>query len=231
MARRTYDQFCGLALALDIVGERWTLMIVRELMSGPKRYSDLATALAGIGTSLLATRIKQLESDGVLERRYLRPPVASTVYELTTAGWELAHALTPLALWGSKHYAVRGRSPEQSFRAEWALVFLAQLFDPEQLRGVEVSFEFRADGSSARLDIRDGRAQVHSGSDERPADAVVSYDSDTLGAIVGGVLPLMDAIVQQRVRVEGSPEAAQILFVLLQSALDRLGLGGAEPTS
>ena len=80
MTERSYDQYCGLAGALDLVGERWTLLIVRELMSGPKRYTDLADGLPGIGTSLLAKRLAKLESAGVATRRVLPPPAAATVY-------------------------------------------------------------------------------------------------------------------------------------------------------
>ena len=87
MSRRNYSQFCGLAHALDVVGERWTLLIVRELGSGPKRYMQLADTLAGIGTSLLATRMRQLESDGIVQRRLaLDQPSSTVLYELTDAG-------------------------------------------------------------------------------------------------------------------------------------------------
>ncbi|MFI5780607.1 winged helix-turn-helix transcriptional regulator [Nocardia sp. NPDC051570] len=222
MARRSYDQFCGLALALDIVGERWTLMIVRELMSGPKRYSDLAGALDGIGTSLLAARVKQLEADDVVERRQLPPPVASTVYRLTPAGAELAKALTPLALWGTRHRTHDGRAPGQSFRAEWSLAFLAQLVDSDALRTVEGRFEFHADDSIARLDIHDGRVDVRSGPGEDPADAVITYDSATFAAIVRGDLAIAEALARQRVRAVGDPESIHNLAVVLQSALDNL---------
>src|ERR1044071_6967058 len=93
VTERSYNQFCGLAGALDLIGERWTLLIVRELMSGPKRYTDLADGLAGIGTSLLAKRLAKLEGAGVIERRLLPPPAAVTVYELAPAGHELGVAL------------------------------------------------------------------------------------------------------------------------------------------
>src|SRR5262245_32421594 len=123
MVRRSYDQFCGLARALDVVGERWTLLIVRELMSGPKRYSDLADALAGIGTSMPAAKLKQLQLDGVVDRRTLAPPIASTIYQLTPVGHELAGAMVPLALWGARHYMREEPGPAETFRPEWSLGF------------------------------------------------------------------------------------------------------------
>ena len=101
MAKR-YDQYCPMAHALDLVGERWALLVVRELMHGPKRYTDLAESLAGIGTNVLATRLKDLEACGVVTKRTLPPPAASRVYELTDYGRGLRGAMRELALWGAR---------------------------------------------------------------------------------------------------------------------------------
>ncbi|MDQ1616521.1 MAG: hypothetical protein QOJ60_2460 [Actinomycetota bacterium] len=98
---RAYDQYCPIAHALDLVGERWALLVVRELMRGPKRYTDLAEAL-GIGTNILAARLRDLEAGGVVTRRTLPPPAASKVYELTDYGRELRSAIRELALWGAR---------------------------------------------------------------------------------------------------------------------------------
>src|SRR3712207_6674695 len=100
MSGRSYDQFCALAKALDVLGERWTLLVVRELLLGPKRYSDLLEGLPGIGTNLLATRLKTLEANGLVARRRLPAPAASTVYELTDRGRGLEPALYELMRWG-----------------------------------------------------------------------------------------------------------------------------------
>ena len=126
VARKTYGQFCGLAHALDVVGERWTLLIVRELGTGAKRYTDLADALPGIGTSLLATRVRQLETDGVIQRRLaVGQPGSAVVYELSEAGRELALAMIPLATWGARHQMTDADVGREAFRAEWLLSFLA----------------------------------------------------------------------------------------------------------
>src|SRR3954465_12520182 len=101
-SRGRYDQFCGLASALDVVGERWTPLLVRDLALGPQRYSDLLAGLPGIGTNLLADRLPQLEAEGVVRRSPPPPPAASTVYELTDSGRELAEAMLPLAVWGAR---------------------------------------------------------------------------------------------------------------------------------
>lgn len=219
MARRSYDQFCGLAHALDVVGERWTLLIVRELMVGPKRYSDLAAALDGIGTSLLAARVKQLESEGVVRRRLLDPPVASVVYELTTRGHELARAMVPLALWGARHFMDAGRAPEESFHAEWALVFLADRLNGATSANLNAEYEFHIDDSVARLRVRDGAVDVVEGKSATSADAVLRCDSATVAALAGARMTLTDALTDGLIQAEGQPESLAELLELLNSQL------------
>jgi DNA-binding HxlR family transcriptional regulator len=99
---KRYDQYCPMAHALDLVGERWSLLVLRELMHGPKRYTDLADGLPGIGTNILAARLRDLERCGVIAKRTLPPPAASRVYELTDYGRELRGVMRELALWGAR---------------------------------------------------------------------------------------------------------------------------------
>ncbi len=99
---RRYEQYCPMAHALDLVGDRWALLVIRELMHGPKRYTDLVEHLHGIGTNILAARLRDLEANGVVARRTLPPPAASRVYELTDYGRELRPAMRELALWGAR---------------------------------------------------------------------------------------------------------------------------------
>jgi DNA-binding HxlR family transcriptional regulator len=99
---KRYDQYCPIACSLSLVGERWTLLVVRELMHGPKRYTDLVDHLHGIGTNILALRLKELEAAGLVEKRKLPPPAASTVYELTATGRELRPVLHELARFGAR---------------------------------------------------------------------------------------------------------------------------------
>src|SRR6476659_8656719 len=101
MAKR-YEQYCPMAHALDLVGDRWALLVIRELMHGPKRYTDLVERLPGIGTNILAARLRDLEGHGILARRTLPPPAASKVYELTDYGRQLRPAMRELALWGAR---------------------------------------------------------------------------------------------------------------------------------
>src|SRR5205807_10631132 len=115
-AVRSYGQCCGLARALDIVGERWTLLIVRELVLSPRRYADLVEALPGNGRNLLAARLRRLEHEGLVRRRQLPPPAASRVYELTPDGRGLVPAVAWLARWGAERLE---STDAVSFRPEW----------------------------------------------------------------------------------------------------------------
>jgi DNA-binding HxlR family transcriptional regulator len=100
--KRSYEQYCPMAHALDLVGDRWNLLVIRELMHGPKRYTDLVEHLPGIGTNILASRLRDLEAGGLVSKRVLPPPAASRVYELTEYGRELRGVLRELALWGAR---------------------------------------------------------------------------------------------------------------------------------
>src|SRR2546423_9041183 len=127
--RRKYDQGCGSAHALDLIGDRWALLVVRELVLGPKRFSDLRAGLPGIGPNVLSQRLKELEQVGVLRRRVLPPPAASTVYELTEWGAELEDVLVRLGRWGA-------RSPdmprEAATRPDWLALGTPGVDDPGQ---------------------------------------------------------------------------------------------------
>src|SRR5450432_2916288 len=102
MKNRSYNQFCALAFALDIIGERWTLLIIRELLAGPRRFKDLIDGLPDVSTNLLSERLKGLEQQGIVQRRVLPPPAGSTVYELTEFGQTLEFAVLELGKWGSR---------------------------------------------------------------------------------------------------------------------------------
>ncbi len=131
MKKRSYREVCGVARALDVVGERWTLLVVRELLAGPRRYTDLLAGLPGIGTNLLASRLKEMEAEGLLEKRLLPPPAASTVYQLTERGLGLRKVVTALGEWGMP--LVLPLQKDDSVRAWWALLLLAgQFYRPDR---------------------------------------------------------------------------------------------------
>jgi len=155
---KRYDQYCPVAHALDLVGERWALLIVRELVHGPKRYTDLAEHLPGIGTNILAARLRSLEECGIVTKRTLPAPAASKVYELTEYGLGLRTVMRELALWGAR--SLGPPTDEEELYPGW-LANALELFAPLAPRG---SIEFRIGDETASL--VDG--EVHSGSVERP---------------------------------------------------------------
>ena len=177
MPSRTYDQFCGLARTLDVVGDRWNLLIVRELLTGPKRNVDLRAGLAGIATNLLGERLRELEAAGVVSRRRLPPPAASTVYELTERGEGLRPAVLELARWGRPLLGERGAGEE--FRPSWLLLSLAASFEPGAARGAKESYELRIDEHLLSVAVEDGRIAVADGPSPDPAARVVEADADT----------------------------------------------------
>lgn len=224
MTRRNYSQFCGLAHALDVVGERWTLLIVRELNSGPKRYNQLADALPGVGTSLLATRMRQLESDGVVTRKLLLDqPSTAVAYELTDAGRELATAVIPLALWGARHQMDEADAGAEVFRAEWALAFLAGSGVGDIPADLAADYEFHIGDSVACMHIRDGRMTVTPGPAAASADVVVRTSAKVIGAIAGQRTDIGEAVRTGRLEVTGDPGAIAVLFEIIESRLRVLG--------
>jgi DNA-binding HxlR family transcriptional regulator len=160
---KRYDQYCPVAHALDLVGERWALLIVRELIHGPKRYTDLAEHLPGIGTNILAARLKRLEECGVISKRTLPAPAASRVYELTDYGRGLRTVMRELALWGAR--SLGPPSPDEDLYPGW----LANALELWASRAPQGSLEFRIGEEIAS--IVDG--DVRSSSVEEP-DAIVT---------------------------------------------------------
>src|SRR5262245_12099739 len=136
MGGRQYHQYCPVARALDAVGERWTLLLVRELLLGPRRFTDLAEGLPGIGSSVLTTRLKQLEQGGLVSRRTLPPPAASVVYELTDRGRGLGPVLAIFADWGMNLLGEPRQDDE--IRSSWLVLGLSAIAkrDPRVPDGV-----------------------------------------------------------------------------------------------
>lgn len=217
MSRRSYGQYCALAKTLDLVGERWTLLIIRDLMLGPRRYSDLLDGLPGIGTSLLAARLKHLEDEGVVSRRELPPPAASTVYELTRSGGELAEALLPIAVWGVRHrLGAVGR--DEYFRVAWPLMAIRELAEGAVPPDLAATYEFRVEGSTAQLRAEGGRLEVRDGPGFGEPDLVVEMGAETFVELGTGRLEPGDALAGGRVQIEGDPELLPGLFTILEAA-------------
>ncbi len=206
-AKRTYGDSCGIARALDVVGERWALLVVRELIHGPKRFTDLRTGLPRVGPDMLAARLRELEEAGVVRRGTLPPPAASKIYELTEWGAELAPVLVALGRWGSRA-PMPDRPPPLGIDA--AIVALETTFDPDAAGWVDALYELTLGDQVFTLEVVAGRLEVTRGpapADPPPA-ASIQTDTATLAAVVWHGHPLGRAVSEGAVRVTGDAEAA-----------------------
>jgi DNA-binding HxlR family transcriptional regulator len=181
--RRSYKQYCGIARALDVIGERWALLIIRELVLGPKRFTDLRQGLPGIATNVLSQRLRQLERDGVVVRRLLPPPAASNVYELSEYGRDLVPIMLALGRWGAR--TMGARVPEQTLRSEWLAVALRAFYQPQAAEGVSARIGFDLGDAQFTFSLDHGRLEVAPGANG-PADLTIAADPETLVAFLGG---------------------------------------------
>lgn len=180
---RTYNQYCGVARALDLIGERWALLIVRELVLGPKRFTDLREGLPGIATNVLSNRLRQLERDGVVTRRQFPPPAPAHVYELTEYGRELVPIMLALGRWGAS--TMGGRTPVQAIRSEWLAVALNAFFDPDAAAGLTATVSLNLDGALFTLRIVEGELEVVHGA-AAPVDLSIEGDTELLLQFLAG---------------------------------------------
>jgi len=205
-AKRSYNEACGIPRALDRVGERWALMIIRELMLGPKRFTDLRTGLPHVGPDVLSQRLRDLEQSGVLVRRKLPPPAASQVYELTEWGRELEPVLHALGRWGARAPS----APEgtgMSFDAH--LLSFQTLFDPELAEGFEAALQLVVDEQPFRAVVSGGELALERGEVAEP-DAVLTGNVGTMLAVAHGRESLQSA----EIVIEGDRAAVKRFFGL-----------------
>jgi DNA-binding HxlR family transcriptional regulator len=183
--RRSYDQYCSIARALDVLGDRWTLLIARDLLLGPKRYRDLLDGLPGIGTNLLAARLRELEAAGIVVRRTLPPPAGSTVYELTGAGLALEPVMFALGRFGSQFLG----PPRETDNMRPTPFFLAMraAFRPERADDLEETYEVRVDGRVFEVRVAHGSIETREGPATEP-DVVLELDVGTLYRLLFGEL-------------------------------------------
>lgn len=202
MARKGYGQICGLARALEMVGERWALLVVRDLVAGPKRFTDLRRGLPRIPTNVLSSRLKELERDGIVRRRALPPPAASMVYELTDYGRELDEVMLRLGLWGARSLGPPAEGAVMT--ADSMMMALRATFRPEAVEGLDAVYELRLGELVVHVAVRDGEAVAHAGPAEAP-DVVVETSPADLAALLSGELAPGDAVAAGRMRVRGDP--------------------------
>ena len=242
VAKRSYDRpDCGLAVALDLLGERWTLLIIRELMLGPQRYTDLSDGLTGLSTNLLAGRLRHLEDVGVVQRRELPPPAACTVYELTAIGRELEPLVIQLAQWGAKFadctpmtdsraaaFALVSRqSPASTVSASTvsASTVSASTVSASTVSASTVSAstasdsgdcQIQIDGFSITARVEGGRVHARAHAPATPV-AVVRLTGQTYGSLVAGDLSWSEALTDRHIEVDGDIGQLGMVF----GALDR----------
>jgi DNA-binding HxlR family transcriptional regulator len=209
MARtRTKLDGCGIAHASDLLGQRWALLVVRELLLGPKRFTDLRTGIPDISPNVLGQRLRELEESGIVGRRRLAPPAATQVYELTEWGRELEPAVLALGRWASG-------SPSFPRGAEMgpdSLVLALKLtFDPAKADGLEARYELRLGEVPFRISVNEGEFQAACGEAESP-DATISADPNAIAGVVFGGNRLGKAVEAGDVSIDGSRRAVNALF-------------------
>ncbi len=207
---RTYCDGCAAAHALDLVGERWALLVVRELLLGPKRFTDLRAGLPNVSPNVLAQRLRELERAGVVRRRKLAPPAASRVYELTDWGLELEPVITQLGRWGARSPS---RPRDATLGVDSLILSFRTMFDPRAADGLSASYELHLDEDVFRVAVSDGRFEIARGEAERP-DATIEADSATLATLVYEGRPLAEALRSGDVRIEGDESAVERFLTL-----------------
>jgi DNA-binding HxlR family transcriptional regulator len=203
MAKR-YAQYCPVAHALELVGERWALLVVRELLHGPKRYTDLADGLPGIGTNILAGRLRDLEEAGIIQKRRLPPPAAANVYELTPYGEELREPLYALGRWGAR--SLGPPHPDDSLAPGWLVNAVRATCTTGCLP--DKVFELRVDDDVVTARFEDNELVVEPGS-SGAADNVIETDAATLFSLAAGQLSTRDAVKAKVLDITGDRRDAE----------------------
>jgi DNA-binding HxlR family transcriptional regulator len=201
--RRIYGQYCGLAAALDVLGERWTLLIVRELLTGPCRYNELLANLPGIGTNLLADRLRFLTEEEVIRQRS-QDGTKTRVYELTEQGDSLRPAVLALARWGLG--VLEAPEAEEVVRPRWGVLAVEAMIDQGRA-GPDEQYEFWLDDEVFHVSVEDGVVRVLHGAASGIPALVVHTDAVTFVEIGAGRLNPLEATLTRRVVMDGDPDA------------------------
>jgi DNA-binding HxlR family transcriptional regulator len=203
--RRSYDDGCGIARALDVVGERWALLVIRELLLGPKRFTDLRAGLPGVSANILSDRLRELEESGVLLRRKLQPPAGSWVYELTDRGRGLEAVILDLGSWG-----LRSTSPREdaAIGVDSVILSLRSRFDPDAAGDLDTEVELRLGEYRFTAVVADGRIEVARG-DSGQADAVIRTTPQHLESMLSGDFSVTELVRTGEVTVEGDLDAVE----------------------
>jgi DNA-binding HxlR family transcriptional regulator len=218
MSTRTYNQSCSLAIALDLIGERWTWLILRALLTGPKRYGELLEQLPGMGTNLLAERLKTLCNNGIAGRSGSGRQAA---YELTAAGEELRPVAHGLIRWGRRFLDSVGNGPEPDGetapirRPEWDMLAIEAAFRPERSEGVQAIMQFTLSGFTFHLLIKNQECRAVTGASVAP-DVCITSDSGTLMALGRQETSVAREEDKVRLKIEGDRDVFNLLFELFE---------------
>jgi DNA-binding HxlR family transcriptional regulator len=211
--RRSYEQYCAVAKALDVVGQRWTLLIVRDLVHlGPRRFSDLQRSLPGIGKSLLAARLRHLEGAGLVRRRRLPPPAGSVVYELTELGAGIERTMIELGRWGGNFMGERAAG--ETFLPSGHISAIRATFRPESAGDLARRYQFEIGGEPFFVEIAAGEVTACEGTLPDP-DLTIETDVETSIELMTRRLAPADALRRGRVRIEGDPQELERCIDLL----------------
>ncbi len=210
--KRSYDEGCAAAHGLDLIGERWALLVVRELLLGPKRFTDLRASLPHVSPNVLSQRLRDLEATGVVRHHKLPPPAASQVYELTPWGTELEPVIMALGRWAA-------RSPTMPFTSPTSVTSLIlafrTMFDPEAASGVNARLELRLGEEVFQARIVNSVLELERGQLGQP-DAVLEGDTEILKALAFGGVPLTEAVRTGALAVTGDQVLAERFFKLFK---------------
>lgn len=207
MDKRRYGQFCGIAFALDVVGERWTILIIRDLVLGPKRFKDLLAGLPGIATNLLAQRLKEMEENGLIEKVTLPRPAGSRAYRLTAMGESLEPAIMALGRWG---ISVAKPQPGDYYSPQSFFVSSRASFNPD--RAKDMNLEFHVDGQTFSVVVKGTKAITRDGAATDP-EAVIEADIQTLIELRRSRLTPDDALRSGKARIASGDRRALHRFV------------------
>jgi DNA-binding HxlR family transcriptional regulator len=202
---RSYNDACGTAHALDLIGERWALLVMRELMLGPKRFSDLKADLPGISANVLTQRVEGLEATGLVQRRRLPPPGAAQVYELTDWGYEAEPIVQELGRWATRSPA---HDPSLPLSATSLMLSFRTMQSPERIAGLAATVGFRIGEQSFVARIADGRVHTQRG-DPDGADAIFTGPPEAIAGAVYGGAPFEALAAAGALKVEGDEALAR----------------------
>jgi DNA-binding HxlR family transcriptional regulator len=208
---RSYGDQCGVARSLDVIGERWALLIVRELLLGPKRFNDLMAGLTGASPNVISQRLRELTGSGVIRPRDLGPPARVRVYELTDWGRELEAVVLHLGQWGTRAPLPEGAGWGQ----DSLLLALQATADPAVVNG---RYELRIGSEVFTVDGTSGSVRVRRGTADRP-DGVLTTDAETLHDVTLGKRPMAETVESGDLRLDGDPQAIGGLTSLLQALI------------